>query len=149
MTVDHCLALSNISKATLEAAIPWAHSTQSMSATRLQHTDFEWQTKSLDRCLFSYFLRHDDNGAITLYLLDSPSDRRFWRAWTEQEIAASERLAQNERNRLFRQEKKLGEGCFLPEAYLPQHRRQRFMGELPHQWVEIHGTCACKEYVQY
>lgn len=117
---------------------------------RLLNTDCEWQTKSLDRCLLSYLLRHDDNGAIRLYLLDCPSDRRFWRAWTEQEIAASERLAQNERNRLFRLwEKKLGEGCFLPEAYLPQHRRQRFMGELPHQWMEIHSTCACKEYVQY
>ena len=44
--------------------------------------------------------------------------------------------------------KKPGEGCFLPEAYRPENRRQRFMGELPHQWVEIHTRCALGEYVE-
>ena len=116
---------------------------------RLLNTDFEWQTKSLERCLFSYFLRRDDHSAIRLFLLDRPSDRHFWRPWTEQEIAESERFA-IEQGQLFTPlKRKVGEGHFLPEAYLPQHRRRRFMGELPHQWLEIHNTCACKEYVQY
>jgi hypothetical protein len=44
--------------------------------------------------------------------------------------------------------KNAGEGCFLPEAYRPENRKQRFMGELPHQWVEIHGSCACGAAVE-
>jgi hypothetical protein len=57
-------------------------------------TDFEWQTKSLQPGMNSYVLRHDDTGAIRLYLLDCPSDRRFWRPWTEDEIAESHRAAE-------------------------------------------------------
>ena len=98
--------------------------------------------------MHSYFLRYDDSGAIRLYLLDRPSDRRFWRPWTEQEIEDSERSAAT-RGALFGLVKRRGEGCFLPEACLPQNRRQRFMGELPHQWVEIYSTCDCGEFVEY
>jgi hypothetical protein len=38
--------------------------------------------------------------------------------------------------------------CFLPEAYRPENRRQRFMGELPPRWVEIHTRCPCGAYVE-
>ena len=114
---------------------------------RVPEPEAEWQTKSLQRCMDSYFLRHDDTGTVRLYLLDRPSDRRFWRPWTEEEIADSERDAG--RGALFALlRKKSGEGCFLPEAYRPENRRQRFMGELPHQWVEIHARCTCGEYVE-
>ena len=107
----------------------------------------EWQTKSLHRCMDSYVLRRDDAGAFRLYLLDRPSDGRFWRPWTNEEITQSERDA--ERGGLFALwRKKPGEGCFLPEAFLPENRRQRFMGELPHQWVEISTRCTCGEYVE-
>jgi hypothetical protein len=62
-------------------------------------------------------------------------------------IAKSERDA--ERGGFFALwRKKPGEGCFLPGAYLPENRRQRFMGELPHQWVEIYARCACGESVE-
>ena len=102
----------------------------------------EWQTKSLDPCMFSYVLRHDEAGAVRLYLLDRPSDRRFWRAWTEDEIAESE--ARSRRGGLAALlVKRRGDGHFLPEAFLPPNRRQRFMGELPHQWVEIYASCPC------
>src|SRR6266446_2441032 len=37
------------------------------------------------------------SGAVRLYLLDRPSDRRFWRPWTKQEIEASERVASEPR----------------------------------------------------
>lgn len=108
----------------------------------------EGQTKSLDSSLYTYFVRYDASDAVRLYLLDRPSDRRHWRPWTEEEIAESERLA--ERGGLFSfWRKKSGEGCFLPEAYLPENRRQRFMGELPHQWVEIHARCACGEFMEH
>ena len=94
---------------------------------RVPEPEAEWQTKSLQRCMDSYFLRHDDTGTVRLYLLDRPSDRRFWRPWTEEEIADSERDAGAASVALLR--KKSGEGCFLPEAYRPENRRQRFMGE--------------------
>lgn len=101
-----------------------------------------WQTKSLDSCMLSYFMRHDEKGAARFYLLDRPADRRFWRAWTPEEIAESEKDAA--RGGIFALwVKRPGEGMFLPEAYLPQNRRQRFMGELPHQWVEIYALCGC------
>ena len=32
--------------------------------------DAEWQTKSLDPSMLSYVLRHDEGGAVRLYLLD-------------------------------------------------------------------------------
>src|SRR5256886_4150540 len=44
-----------------------------------------------------YFLRHDESSAVRLYLLDRPSDRRYWRPWTKQEIEASERAASEPR----------------------------------------------------
>ena len=106
----------------------------------------DWQTKSLDPALLDYFLRRDDNGAFRLYLLDRPSDRRFWREWTEEEIAESEEAARKTESPLF-PPKKRGEGHFLREAYLPENRRQRFMGEVPHQWVELYASCECGEFV--
>ena len=116
---------------------------------RTSKPDVQWQTKAFDPCMNSYFLRHDESGAIRLYLLDRPSDRRLWRAFTAEEIAESERIA-TERTGLFAPwKKKPGEGYFLPEAFLPQHRRQRFMGELPHQWVEIYHSCECGEFMEY
>jgi hypothetical protein len=111
-------------------------------------TDLEWQTKSLNPCMHSYFLRYDESRAIRLYLLDRPSDRRFWRAWTDEEIEESKREAQRG-GFLALWRKEPGEGRYLPEAYLPQNRRQRFMGELPHQWVKIYGSCACEESLDY
>ena len=114
---------------------------------RTPPADATWQTKSLDPCMNSYILRHDEAGAIRLYLLDRPADRRFWRPWTDEEIAESDRWAERSGLGAFLR-RKAGEGCFLPEAYLPKNRRQRFMGELPHQWVEIHRGCECGEGVE-
>ena len=109
--------------------------------------NYEWQTKSLDPCMFSYVLRHDEPGVVRLYLLDRPSDRRFWRAWTDEEIAESE--TQSRRSRLAALlVKRRGDGHFLPEAFLPPNRRQRFMGELPHQWVEIYASCPCGSSIE-
>ena len=109
--------------------------------------DSGWQTKSLDPCMSSYVLRHDETGAARLYLLDRPSDRRFWRAWTEAEIAESE--AQARRGGLAALlAKRQGDGHFLPEAFLPQNRRQRFMGELPHQWLGMYAACPCGSSIE-
>lgn len=111
-------------------------------------SDCQWQTKSLSPCMFSYVLRHDAAGVIRLYLLDRPSDRRFWRAWTDEEIAESEAEASKGGpfSQLFMKQR--GEGRFLADAFLPENRRQRFMGELPHQWVEIYATCACGSSIE-
>jgi len=109
--------------------------------------DSEWQTKSLDEGMASYVLRRDEAGVVRLYLLDRPSDRRFWRAWTDEEIAESE--AQAQRGGLAALlVKRSGEGHFLPEAFLPRNRRHRFMGELPHQWVEIYMSCRCGAFIE-
>jgi hypothetical protein len=123
-----------------------AHPFACRACGRVPVSEAEWQTKSLPSCMDSYVLRRDESGAVRLYLLDRPSDRRFWRPWTDAEIEQSERDA--ERGGLFALwRKKPGEGCYLPEAYRPENRRQRFMGELPHQWVEISTRCPCGEYV--
>ena len=109
--------------------------------------NYEWQTKSLDPCMFSYVLRHDEAGAVRLYSLDRPSDRRFWRAWTDEEIAESE--TRSRRGGLAALlVKRCGDGYFQPEAFHPGNRRQRFMGELPHQWVEIYASCACGSSIE-
>ena len=116
---------------------------------RAPKPDGQWQTKAFDPCMHSYFLRYDEAGAIRLYLLDRPSARRFWRAFTEEEIAESERVAAEGRGLCAAWKKKRGDGYFLPEAFLPEHRRQRFMGELPHQWVEIYDSCECSGFIEY
>ena len=109
--------------------------------------DSGWQTKSLDPCMSSYVLRRDKAGAIRLYLLDRPSDRRFWSPWTDEEVAESEAHARRGGlAALFLRRR--GEGHFVPEAFLPQNRRQRFMGELPHQWVEIYVSCECGSLIE-
>ena len=114
---------------------------------RVPSPESGWQTKSLDPCMSSYVLRHDEAGTARLYLLDRPSDRRFWRPWTDDEVTESE--AQAQRGGLAALLlKRMGEGRFLPEAFLPQNRRQRFMGELPHQWVEIYVSCACGSLIE-
>jgi hypothetical protein len=65
---------------------------------RASKPDGQWQTKAFDPCMHSYFLRYDEAGAIRLYLLDRPSAHRFWRAFTEEEIAESERVAASKRD---------------------------------------------------
>lgn len=112
---------------------------------RAPSSHLEWQTKSLNPCMDSFFLRQDDDGAIRLYLLDAPSDRRFWKAWTDEEVDETQREGAYGSRILALQRKIHGEGYFLPEAYLPEHRHQRCMGELPHQWVELRAECPCGE----
>jgi hypothetical protein len=110
-------------------------------------SEHQWSTKDLDACMVSYLLRHDEKETIRLYRLDPPSDRRFWRAWSEEDVAQSEADAEREgRVSLF--VKRRGEGAYLPEAYLPENRRHRFMGELPHQWVGIYTDCRCGEWIE-
>jgi hypothetical protein len=116
---------------------------------RAPKADVQWQTKAFEPCMHSYFLRYDEAGAIRLYLLDRPSARRFWREFSPEEIAESKRIGA-ERGGLFAAwEKKPGDGYFLPEAFLPEYRRQRFMGELPHQWAEIYHSCECSQFIDY
>lgn len=101
--------------------------------------------RSLHAQLLSSLRRRRRNQALP----SGSAIRRFWRAFTAEEIAESERIAA-ERGGLFAAwKKKRGDGYFLPEAFLPEHRRQRFMGELPHQWVEIYHSCECSEFIQY
>lgn len=80
--------------------------------------DLSWQTKSLNPAMMNYYLRHGE-GSIRLYRLDPPTN-----------IAGRE-----------------NEEGVLPAAYEPSDRRQRFMGELPHQWLHIYSTCACGKFV--
>lgn len=107
----------------------------------LPDTEAEWQSKSLDPCMHSYLLRHDQAGDIRLFLLDPPSDRRFWREWTTAE--------REERASRWRPVMAQLEGHFTHEAYRPENRRQRHMGELPHQWLQLYRHCACGEWVTH
>lgn len=115
---------------------------------RVPAPEEKWQTKAFDPCLCAYYLRCDERGDIRLYALDRPRERSLWRPWTAEEIAESEREA--ERGGVFElQRKRPGDGRFLPEAFLPEHRRQRSMGELPHQRVELHTHCPCGAFLAY
>lgn len=106
----------------------------------------QWQTKSLEPCMADYYLRHAEGG-VRLFRLDAPA-KRYWRPWTDEEIEESRRLA-DERGGIFAVfVKQEGDGTYLPEAYLPKHRRQRAMGELPHQWVQLYASCRCGAWVE-
>lgn len=109
----------------------------------------DFQTKDLECCMYYYYLRYEDENnplVARLYKLDPPSDKRFWHEWTDKEIEEYNNIP-NETNRfkfLFKREK--GGGHWLDEAFLPQNRRQRSMGELPHQYIETYSHCStCKD----
>lgn len=104
----------------------------------------EWQTKDVDYpSMDSYYLARDKEWNLRLYKLDEPSDKRFWHEYTDEEIEKNNK--ENEGRKLFKDlfNRKKGDGYWKEEAFLPKHRRQRSMGELPHQYVRVYTHCRC------
>jgi hypothetical protein len=113
----------------------------------------EFQTKDFECGLDSYYLRliEGSHGYVTkLYKLDPPENPRFWYTYTDQEVEEFNKAHENDDRKFWAvlKRQKLG-GYWLPEAYWPENRRQRDMGELPHQWVEIYTSCpSCQTLVE-
>jgi hypothetical protein len=96
------------------------------------------QTKSLECNLEDYYLV-DVEGATRLRKLDEPSDKRFWHEYTDEEIQ------QRNSSKLCFEKVSKGDGHYTEEANLPENRRARDMGELPHGYVELHTYCRCDD----
>jgi hypothetical protein len=78
-------------------------------------------------------------------LLDRPSAPAFGESSPRKKLRKASDCEQNT------------EDCSLPGKRSPatvisclkHYRRQGFMGELPHQWVEIYHSCECGEFMKY
>lgn len=108
----------------------------------------DFQTKSLHNAMEDYFLTKEGEN-IKLKYLDSPSEKAFWHEYTEDEIEEYNKDMLNSRfASLFTRKK--GDGYFTKEAFLPKNRKQRDMGEMPHQWVEVYTSCPhCSTHNEY
>lgn len=95
----------------------------------------DWQTKDLSNFMDHYILKKDDKDNIRLYLMDTPSiedavSKKFWVLYTQEEIDAS-------KGKFFKI--KPGDGYFKEEAFDPINRKHRFMGDMPHQIINIYS----------
>jgi hypothetical protein len=110
-----------------------------------------YQTKDFYCELETYYLTRKTAGDIKLYKLDPPSDKRFFREYTDEEIEKWNTNASTSPRALFwPRKRKKGDGQWLDEAYLPENRTQRDMGVegWPHQICRFYAICtACDAIV--
>jgi len=100
----------------------------------------DWQTKDLDSCMRAYFLKKDNN-TCKLFRLEEPDEKDplcapFWTEYTNEENEAHN--SKEDKFLWLRRQK--GDGIFSSDAYLPRNRRQRNMGELPHQIISVYNS---------
>ena len=93
-----------------------------------------WQTKDFENCMDEYCLCEDEKGDTRLYKLDPPS-QEYWAEYTKEEIE------EKNKNPWPWLKVELGDGYYKQEGFLPENRKKRHMGELPHQIVSIYVTC--------
>jgi len=106
----------------------------------------KFQTKCLDSTMDEYVLKRADNlNVVKLYSL-GPPDEKYWKEYTSEEIESINGEYSNSAWSNFFQ-KKPGDGYYLPEAYFPENRRHRDMGELPHMILKMYTSCECKQFV--
>ena len=86
---------------------------------RTPKPDVHWQTKALDPCMHSYFLRHDEGGAIRLYPLDRPSDRRFGVRSRRKKLRKASALRQNTKDGSPRGKRSPAKVTFCPRHSCP------------------------------
>lgn len=119
----------------------------------------EFQTKSLDSAMENYVLKSVIGAdgiyePTRLYLLDEP-DEKYWVLYTDEEMAEYDRRiadaegeGKNAFGTFFAKIAKERGGAFAAEAFLPENRRHRSMGELPHQHVRMYTPCTdCDRWV--
>lgn len=91
-----------------------------------------FQTKDFKSELFNYYLtRSSDNKQIELLELGPPSDKQFWRSFSEEEKFKKSRLLPG----IF------SEGEWLTAAYFPCNRQKKHRQGFPHQWVCMYSRC--------
>ena len=101
----------------------------------------DWQTKNLGSFMDIYYLTYDKSHVKCLKKLDEPTDKKFWHEYTDEEI---EKRNKESKASAFLKElwkKKKGDGYWTEEAFKPENRNQRDMGELPHQHIELYTHC--------
>jgi hypothetical protein len=101
-----------------------------------------FQTHDLYDSMDTYYLTYDEMSNIILVELGKPSIEHV-QYYTDEEIKKNN---ENMSHAIF--ELKKGDFFYLPEAYLPENRKQLSMGNLPHQYIEICDICdGCKHFV--
>jgi hypothetical protein len=103
--------------------------------------NLEFQTKCLHSCMEHYYLK----GALMdtrLYRLDKPTDKKFWHEYTKEEIEKYEKHIKRFLPSLDQT------GYWTEEAWWPENRVQREMGQFPHQWVNAYAYCSCETWIE-
>jgi hypothetical protein len=103
--------------------------------------DHDWQTKCLYNDMSGYFLKTAESGIKLFYIipLDPKDDycKKWWHEYTDQEI---EEINKNGKGKFLFLEKEKGDGYFHEDAFKPDNRKLKDMGELPHQFVTIYTS---------
>ena len=90
----------------------------------------DWQTKSFECIMETYYLMPGSDGEVRLFLLDPPDDKYI----VEHTAKQMEKFI-----------KKFGRPPLGPKykkkAFLPANRKKRFLGDWPHQECLIYGVC--------
>lgn len=111
--------------------------------------DQRFQTKDLDSCMDQYYLKLINTGT-KLFYLDKPSDKtdpELWHEYTDEEIKEKDEKYQDAINLFPWWKHNKGDGEWTEKAWWPSKRKQRDMGELPHQYLEMAGFCECHEFL--
>ena len=118
--------------------------------------DITFQTKDLECLMEQYYLAYDANNDMRLYFLDKPTDKeKFWHDYTDEEIYEDQRknalrkVKDEEEGKkhfwLPSWEKKKGEGRWMNEAWDPENRNKRHMGEMPHKHISMYSSYGEKD----
>jgi len=95
-----------------------------------------FQTKDLNNLMDCYYLKLVDGSTMRLFKLDDPTDKKFWHHFTPEE------KEENKKNKsAWFADLYAHDGYWEDEAWLPENRHQRDMGELPHQWLTVFDLC--------
>jgi hypothetical protein len=107
-------------------------------------TNYKFQSKCLDSSMNDYYLNYNNNRDPKLFKLDGPSDKKYWHNYTNEEIKEWNNFS----GKFFPKRKK-GDGHWTTEAFWPKNRKNRDMGQLPHQWMYIYVVCSCDNFCEF
>lgn len=108
-----------------------------------------FQTKDLENLMEQYYLKLIDNGTKLFYLdkPDDKSDPELWHILTDEEIKEHNKKYKDMIDRFGWYKIEKGEGKWTEKAWWPSKRKQRDMGELPHQHLEMYVSCKCHTFI--
>ena len=106
-----------------------------------------YQTKDFDSAMNDYYLCYDENNNLKIYGLDPPEKENHFVPYSPEELGEFEKVKndKSDSNKLsvvFAEIRMIEGGYWKDEAFLPENRKKRNMGEYPHQWINFYTCCS-------